>query len=269
MEFSKEFLELKVIHHNNTVAGMLGQGYNKTKKIKLSEDLIVLQVNGIEPPIISTVNQIEFENPSQSIEIKIPTYTKWISKVEELLKYLLENYDTLPNYILYLDGSDTLILNDIMNPKEMLDFYGCKMLFNCEPNLMHTGFNFPSAEYYNPLFGRWKAMYKQQNLLKYGIEHERSINAGVMLAEKEYLKQKLTLALSYMRDDPEKEFPFGCMDDQHLFRFLHIQDFENISIDVYNKYFLFAYPKTYEADETDNEHFEFYKKNYQKLYKNG
>jgi hypothetical protein len=42
--------------------------------------------------------------------------------------------------------------------------------------------------------------------------------------------------------------------------------FDKISVDVYNNFFLFGYPKCLEVDETDWEHFEFFKNNFEHLY---
>jgi hypothetical protein len=69
-----------------------------------------------------------------------------------------------------------------------------------------------------------------------------------------------------MEDDHKKEFPYGCLDDQCMFRWMQNEYFDKISVDVFNKYFLFAYPKSIEVDENDWEHFSFFKRNHEKLY---
>jgi hypothetical protein len=69
-----------------------------------------------------------------------------------------------------------------------------------------------------------------------------------------------------MIDDEKKGFPYGCMDDQCLLRFLQNKYFDEIACDIYNKYFLMAYPKSIEVTEDNWEHFEYFKKNNLNLY---
>lgn len=262
----EDFFKLKIIHHGAVVNTIFAAGYFDNRVIKLSSNMIALQVNDDYGNGISKINKIKFENPNQVVSITVPVYEKWLSKPRELLRYIKENYTKLPEYILYTDGSDVAILNDIDNPKEMLDYYQCDVLFNCEPNYMHTGFGLPSHGYYNPLYEKEIYVYEDLNEQKYGIKHKRSINAGVFLGKKDYVISMLEDAMRYMEDDHNKGFPYGCLDDQCMFRWLQNQYFDKISVDVYNNYFLFAYPKSIEADENDWEHFQFFKKNYEHIY---
>lgn len=265
-EIPEDFFKLKIIHHGAVVNTIFAAGYFDNRVIKLSSNMVALQVNDDYGNGISKINKIKFENPNQVVSITVPVYEKWLSKPRELLRYIKENYSKLPEYILYTDGSDVAILNDIDNPKEMLDYYQCDVLFNCEPNYMHTGFGLPSHGYYNPLYEKEIYVYEDLNEQKYGIKHKRSINAGVFLGKKDYVISMLEDAMRYMEDDHNKGFPYGCLDDQCMFRWLQNQYFDKISVDVYNNYFLFAYPKSIESDENDWEHFQFFKKNYEHMY---
>ena len=70
----------------------------------------------------------------------------------------------------------------------------------------------------------------------------------------------------HMEDDFNKGFPYGCLDDQCMFRWAQNKYFDKISVDVYNKWFLFAYPKCLEVNEDDWEHFTFFKRKNEHLY---
>lgn len=262
----KDFFNLKIVHHGAVVNTLFKSGYFKDRVINLSHELILLQVNDQYGSTNSKINKQTFSKSSRVVDIVVPVYEKWLTKPREILKYIKKNYDFLPNYILYTDATDVAILNDIDNPKDILDFYKCDVLFNCEPNYMHTAFGFPSHEYYNPLYEKEKLIYEKLNEEKYGIKHNRSINGGVFLGKKDYVMSMLEESIRYMEDDHNKGFPFGCLDDQCMFRWQQNQHFDKISVDVYNNYFLFAYPKSIESDINDWEHFQFFKNNYEKIY---
>lgn len=262
----KELFDLKIIHHGATVNTIFCGGYFEEKIINLNENIILLQVNDERCHNSSKLNQIKFKNPEQNISIVVETYHKWLSKPVELFNFINKNYNNIPEYILYTDGTDVAILNDIENPKEILEFYKCDILFNCEPNYMHTGFGEPSHAYYNPLYEKEQHVYESLNKEKYGVSHARSLNAGVFLGKKDYVLEFLEESIKYMKDDFNKGFPFGCLDDQCMFRWMQNKYFNKISVDVYNKWFLFAYPKCLEVNENDWEHFTFFKRKNEHLY---
>lgn len=257
--FPKNIFDLKILHHNGASGLFVDSPYFHDKTIKLSSDIVVIQVNDDNGHCFSKINMIPFENPEQSVEILIPFYNKWISKVENIINYIEKNYNQIPKYILYVDGTDVVIINDILNPQEMLDFYDCDLLFNVEPNYMHTGFDKPNIGYYEPLYTVESEIYRKLNLKKYGVAHDRSLNAGIFLGKKDSVLSVLKDALYYMTDDYTKGFPYGCLDDQCMLRYLQNKRFNEISCDVYNKYFLFAYPKSIEVPEDNWEHFEYFK----------
>jgi hypothetical protein len=258
--------DLKILHHGHASNIFVTSDYFKYKKIKISDDLVVLQVNDIVSSPLSKINKITFEDPSKSIEIIIPTYHKWTSKPKELVEFIENKYNSLPEYLLYVDGYDAVIINDILNPKEMLDYYQCEILFNCEPNYYHTGFVLPSDNFYDNLYTVEVEKYKSLNLSKYGISHSRSLNAGVFLGKKDSMLSILKETYEYMIDDPNKGFPYGSLDDQCSLRYMQNKYYDKIACDVYNQYFLFAYPKSIESEEDDWEHFQNFKRNYSHLY---
>jgi hypothetical protein len=256
----KSAMELKIFHHRHGSNVVYSNGYFENRKIKISEDLVVIQVNDEFAKDSSLVNKIPFEKSSSSVQVVIPKYEKWTSKPKELIKYIEEHYEELPEYILYVDGSDVVIINDILDPKSMLDYYKCDVLFNCEPNYAHTGFDKPSLEFYYPLYDIHKKIYTQLSFEKYGIVGEKGLNAGVFLGKKSYVLEMLKEAYAYMIDDHTKGFPYGSLDDQCILRYIQILHFDKIACDVFNKYFLFAFPKCMEVSEDNWEHFEYYKK---------
>ena len=206
----------------------------KTEQVSISEDLHVVTV--IDRPHLyqRTVEAIKEANVDIHV-VELEHYTKWISKIEGLRDYIQENYETLPDYILYVDGFDVIIQKDILNPKEYLDFYGCKVLFNAEPAYHHTGVPDPIPNYFDPLYYEHKDKYIELNNEKYKSPFQICLNAGVFLGEKEYLLELLKEAYDLMADDVNKGFPYGCPDDQCLLRYLNNKHFDKISVDVFYK----------------------------------
>lgn len=258
--------KLKILHHFGITSLIVDSPFFDNKIIKLSEEIRIIQVNSENVHDKSYVNKIPFENPEQSVEIIIPTYIKWISKIDHLINYIESNYNTLPEYILYLDGTDTLIINDIIDPQSILDYYKCDVLFNAEPNYMHTGFNLPSAQFYDVLYGESRTKYMELNLEKYGVAHDRSLNAGIFLGKKGFVLKMLKETYDLMTGDASLGFPYGGMDDQCVLRFIQNRHYNEMSVDVYNKYFLFAFPNSIESSEDNWEHFEHFNKKNIKLY---
>lgn len=206
----------------------------KTKKVSISEDIQVVTV--IDAPHLSqrTVEAIKKAGVDIKI-IELEYYIKWISKIEGLRDYIQDNYDSLPKYVLYVDGFDVIIQQDILNPQEYLDFYGCKVLFNAEPQYHHTGVPDPIPNYFDSLYYEHKDRYMELCREKYKSNFQICLNAGVFLGEKEYLLELLKEAYDLMADDVNKGFPYGCPDDQCLLRYLNNKHFDKIGVDVFNK----------------------------------
>ena len=109
-------------------------------KVKIPSNLKILTVND---KISSTSRSLIWSN-CEIHSILLDEYIKWISKVDSLYNYILKNFKYLPDYIMYLDGFDTIIINDIPNISNLLNFYKCKILFNSEYGYWHTGFFSPT-----------------------------------------------------------------------------------------------------------------------------
>ena len=179
--------------------------------------------------------------------IIVSKYIKWITKIQSLYDYVSENFNDLPSYIMYLDGSDTVIINDIPNISDILKFYKCKLLFNSEYGYWHTAFRAPNdiPGYYEPILTNFKDQYIKLTQKKYQFEDvniQASLNAGAFVGEKKYMLEFLKTCLDYMKDDPNKGYPYGCPDDQMLMKYLIIKDFANISIDIFHRLFFWGTP---------------------------
>ena len=208
----------------------------KGTEIQISKNIHICTV--IDYPLDGNpIQKVVSNNEVHFLVVK--TYKKWISKIEKLVEHIKTNYNELPDYILYLDGYDTMILNDILNPREMLDFYKCKILFSTEPYYVGTGYVSPTASYLKG-YHECRTNYINLNMEKYGSPMDFGINAGVFLGEKKYLLNILEEALILMNDDILKEFPYGCTDDQYVLRYLHNKHFDIIGGDVFNKFFFWG-----------------------------
>jgi hypothetical protein len=206
----------------------------KQNKIKFSKDLAVITVLSENVKNSSTLRFINLHEDSCISYLTVPKYIFWISKVETLYYYIQKNYDTLPNYILYLDGLDTLVLKSIEHPSKYLDFYKCKVLFNVENQYAGTGYEPPTSQYLHEFYNQQYTSFIQKNNEKYGNDLPFGLNAGVFLGEKKFVLQMLEEALSFMKEDTQKGFPYGCTDDQYVFRYLHNIHYGNISADIFN-----------------------------------
>lgn len=203
------------------------------KEIKISKDLYICTVIDKNSYPQSTLHHIKFREGNIDF-LLVDSYKKWISKIETLYRKIVNDFDTLPNFILYIDGLDTLLLNSIENPSKFLDFYNCKVLFNIENQYGGTGYELPDPSYTIP----WDDMIKNNlefNTAKFGINKAFGLNAGVFLGHKEYLLHILKEAYEYMVGSTEQGFPFGCTDDQYVLRYIHNKYTEAISTDMFNR----------------------------------
>jgi carbamoyltransferase len=235
----KKLMDYKVVHGRELCNSILIN--LPLPEVYVSDDIKIITVVDNKDNTLSQSkvlnNQIEF--------LYVDNYVKWVTKIEKIKLYLDSNYDSLPNYILYIDAFDGLIVNDIVNPKRLLDYYDCKILFNCESNFTHTGFLGHSMEYFIPLYTREFERYINLNMQKYNKNFDFGLNAGVFLGEKEYVYQLITETYNYMIDDESKGFPYGCLDDQCLLRFMLNEKFDYISVDFENIFCLWGTEATY------------------------
>lgn len=263
MNLYNELLEFPVLHGRAICAHMLYDNPNPLPEVAISDDLHILTVVDVLGSHSESINKINFKKGKINYII-INEYKKWISKIKELKNYIESNYNDLPKYILYLDAFDTLILKDILNPQEYLDYYKCKVLFNSEPAYHHTGFPGPEGtgnDYYDSLYLTEKDNYISLNNSKYGYPFDNSLNAGVFIGEKDYILSLLKETYDIMKDDPSKGFPYGCQDDQCVLRYLNNKHYNNISTDVFNMFSFWGCPETFKQPNS------IYSINYFKKYK--
>ena len=200
--------------------------------VSISDDIHIITVINDSMMSNALINSIKFKKGKINYII-VDKYIKWISKIESIKNYLTKEYDNLPDYILYIDGFDVLILKDILFPEKYLQPYNCKILFNVEPGFWHTGF--PSENnYFDPLYNDVKKRYIELNEIKYGKKFEFGLNAGVFLGRKDYVLFLMNETYNIMIDDISKGFPYGCMDDQCALRYMINLYYDDISVDVFN-----------------------------------
>lgn len=240
-----KLLNFPILHGRFICSHMIYDIKKDLPEVNISDDIHILTVVDRGSINAESIGKTNFNNGKVNY-IFIDEYVKWVSKIEELKNYIENNYDNLPNYILYLDAFDTLILKDILNPKYFLDYYKCKVLFNAEPAYHHTGFPPPEGtgqDYYDRLYYEEKEEYKSLNKNKYGHSLENALNAGVFLGEKDFVLSMLKETYEIMKDDPSKGFPFGCQDDQCTLRFVNNKYYEDIAVDIFNIFSFWGCPE--------------------------
>ena len=252
MDLHSELSKFSIIHGRAICSYMLYNNPNPLPEVSISDDVHIVTI--VDRPGLSSesIDKINFKKGKINYII-IDEYKKWISKIEELKNYIESNYDTLPKYILYLDAFDTLILKDILNPQEYLDYYKCKVLFNAEPAYHHTGFPGPEGtgnDYYDPLYYEGRDEYMRLNNDKYGHPLDNSLNAGVFIGEKDYILSLLKETYDIMKDNPNKGFPYGCQDDQCIIRYLNNKYFNNISTDIFSLFAFWGCPELFNQPDS-------------------
>lgn len=265
----KEIHKFKVLH-----GGIIHNIYpNNFKKIpKVSKNIhVVVTTNYTTFPVLNEFN--DYKNNITFTPIFLDSFSCWIDKIRPVLNFIQTIKEP---YVLYLDASDTIIVDNISNPQKILDTYNCKILFNAEDGYSLPGHSCDKKEwmydgYYEANGGKLKVNNtNMQRLLSKtnAAPYVRSLNAGVYLAEKEFLIQTLQKILDLMLDDPAKGYPFGESDDQILWQYLQAQ-YENgeIEIDYNNLYFMWGGDRHFNYPKTHWEHFNYFNnvnKNYSK-----
>ena len=248
----KEIQNHSVIHGRVICNEVLKANNRKLPPVRISDNVYpvtVLDRPGYNNCTLKSLKFIEGEIKMLFVD----KYKKWISKIETLSNFIEENYKKLPEYILYIDGIDTLILKDIKGIPSLLDRYGCKVLFNHEPAFWGTGNPQPGniPGYYDKLFYDVKSEYvnKLNSKFSFTKKLEFSLNAGAFVGEKNYVLGLLNETLQYMEDSTDKGFPYGCQDDQLILKYLHNKYFDDISIDIYNEFFFWGAKQTLEEND--------------------
>lgn len=237
---------LKTVLHGRSICNFAINHFNrKLPPVDCPEDLVILTVLDKSSNNNASINLINANNFSIH-KLLVKKFIPWISKIEELHNYIQSNYSSLPKYLMYLDGGDTLVLRDIVDIESLLRFYKCKVLFNSEYGFWHTGTPSPMQinKYYDKLYTEIKPKYFKLTQEKYGFTDlvQASLNAGAFIGEKEYISDMLSQVLSLMQDNPEKGFPYGCQDDQSVLKLFHFQNFKDTSIDLFHKFFFWGTP---------------------------
>lgn len=266
-----EILNFKAIHGQGGVGYLKSINYNHVPTI--SKDIQVVMVSN-RPSTDSFAHYYENNEKLDFTYIRVDEFICFITKIKPLLDYI-KTIDK--KYIMYLDTSDTALISDLLNPQEILDKYKCKILFNAEDGYAHPDhpckskdFLYKFAEHNNSdifqYYGETKNKVVQINVgrLQANVNchlYQRSLNAGLFLAEREYLIEVLEEIYSYMIDDSIKGYPYGEHEDQTLWQYVQSKcENEEIQIDYLNHYFVFLHHAKFTYPVDHWEHFNYFNK---------
>lgn len=264
----KQILDKKIIHGRPLCNYVFNYYKHKLPEAKVSDNITILTVVNRSSRGQNFLKNSNIKN-NKIIFIEVEKYIKWTSKIAEIIKYVENNYEQLGDYILYLDAFDAAIINDILNPKEILEYYNCKILFNCEPDFWHTGAEAPNGikGYYDLLYKDVRDSYIKKNELKFNIPFniaKSSLNAGVFLGEKDFTLKVLKETLNYMTANSNLKFPYGCMDDQCVLKFMNDKYHKHICIDIFRNTMIWGTQETLKNNDSpfNPEFYKEYVKNY-------
>lgn len=257
-----ELFTFKVIHGLSSAHLKINNNFNYIPKI--SKDIKVVMISNFRKNNENVDAYLNSSNLDFTF-IELNSFKCWIDKIKPLLD-LCEQIDN--KYILYLDTSDTILVSDIPNPKEILQTYNCKILFNAEDGYSHPGHpcdpkiwlqNHPN--YYENI-ELIRSKNKSNLFAKINTNGlSKSLNAGVFLGERVYLIEALKEILELMLDNPSKGFPYGESDDQLLWQYLMSNCKNNeIDIDYYSLFFLWMHIKKFDFPPEHWEHFNYFNK---------
>jgi hypothetical protein len=256
----KEIYNLKILH-GGLAAWIATEKFNKIPKI--SKDIKVVVVTNYHTyPILR-----QYENSPDNISLQtilLPTFRCWLDKIEPVLNYIQTISEP---YILYVDATDTIFVDDILDPKKILDTYNCKILFNAEDGMGQPGHPCdPKLWLYKDYYSQNRIdevhLLKKRLFNRTQILFSRSLNAGVYLGEREYIISCLKNILSLMLEDSSKKYPYGESDDQILWQHLMAKDdLEQIQIDYNNLFFFRGGVQHLDFPISHWEHFNYFNKN--------
>ena len=248
----EEILKIPLIH-GRFICNYLLKELQTLPEANISDDIKILTVVGKGQKYSCVLQKSNLVN-NEITFIEVDKFIRFISKVEGLKNYIENNYDNLPNYILYMDGFDTLIINDLDSPIDILKKYNCKILFNATPGYyFNTGAPEPykDVESYNKILLKMKNTFIKKNQEKYNLSsnNNTSLNSGIFIGEKKFVLQILKEAYDYMSSDYELGFPHGSTCDQNVFKYIQNKYFDDICIDIYKEYMLWGNEKTIEKQD--------------------
>jgi hypothetical protein len=274
----KEIYNFKIVH------GRAGVNYFRQNKFnyipKISSDIKVVMITNI--PYQNEYNKLYTNKENEiNIEYIILNTEKFrcgIDLIEPLYNYIKTINE---KYVLYMDATDTIIVNDIEDPQTLLDTYKCKILFNAE-----DGYSFPDHPCVDKTYTKKYAehnnepqhFYHEERLNKVVSKNSvdlqkkincapytKSLNSGLFLGEREYMVEVLEKMLKYMYDDPIKGYPYGEIENQKLWQYMQAQcENGEIEIDYYNLYLLWIHNSKFSVDINDQWHFNYFYNNFYK-----
>jgi hypothetical protein len=270
----KELRNFKVVHGHYAINYFRENKFDYVPKI--SKDIQIVMITNY--PYQNEFNKLYTENKDKiNIEYIILNTTNFRCGVD-LIVPLYEYIKTInTKYVLYMDASDTIITSDIEDPKSILDFYNCKILFNAE-----DGYSFPDhncvPKDYLELYAKHNnepAHYYYENrrnkIMDININNLhskincapycKSLNSGLFLGERDYMENILSEMIDLMNADPTKGYPYGEIENQKLWQYLQSQCKNNeIEIDYLNRYFLWSHQYKFNFPVDHWEHFNYFNK---------
>ena len=249
----EEILEIPLVH-GRFICNYLLKEIKTLPEVNVSNNVKILTVIDKRHKSSCVLLKSNLLN-SEITVIEVDKYIKFISKVEGLKNFIENNYDELPEYILYMDGFDTLIINNLDDPSNILKEYNCKMLFNATPGYyFHTGVSqkYTDTKKYRELLLDMKDSFLKKNHKKFNLskDNNTSLNAGIFIGEKKFTLEILKEVHEYMLSDHERGFPYGSTCDQMVFKYLNDKYFDDICIDIYKKLTLWGNEKTIEKQDS-------------------
>jgi len=273
-DIDKEIFNFSAVHGKGGCGYLSSIGFNYVPTI--SNDIKVVMITNF--PHQHYLNKLYIDSGKMDIEYIIlnkPVFRCGIDLIEPLYDYI----KTINNkYVLYLDASDTAVMKDLHNPKEILDFYKCKILFNAE-----DGYSFPDhgcvdksyLSEFSKITGKLEYQYYgevKEKTNRKNIEtlskklngitpYTKSLNAGLFLGEREYMVNILSEMIEWMYKDPSKGYPYGEIENQKMWQYLQSECKNGeIEIDYLNHYFLWAHDRKLGFPVDSWEHFNYFNK---------
>jgi len=249
----EEILEIPLIH-GRVICNYVLKNLKTLPEVNVSSDVKILTVIDKRHKSSCILQKSNLLNCEVTV-IQVDKYIKFISKIEGLIVFIEKNYEELPEYILYMDGFDTLIINNLDNPSSILKYYDCKLLFNATPGYyFNSGVpqKYTDLKKYKESLIEMKDSFIKKNHQKFNLSKDNytALNAGIFIGEKRFTLQILKEVYEYMLSDHELGFPYGSTCDQIVFKYMNNKYFDDICIDIYKKLTLWGNKKTIEEEDS-------------------